>query len=191
MFAIRNAPFHFAITTSFHGVATHSFQHLASIVNVAKASSFSALIQPRLDACLSRAFPKFSSQVQRFGKDRTLRYGDHRSSRRHQSVDRISIYSSNHFPNHKVSVRTMAQAFKESQRPPVRPYSPAPLAEDFARQQVSKQQRSNFHSSSLRRLPSNMVAHSVNKTALHPGGVQYVISVAPAFLVDPPVDRPS
>jgi phosphoenolpyruvate carboxykinase (ATP) len=47
------------------------------------------------------------------------------------------------------------------------------LAQDFVRQQVSKQQRSNHHSSS----PSSsvspiMVAQSVNKTGLHPAGVQ-------------------
>ena len=50
-------------------------------------------------------------------------------------------------------------------------------AEDFARQQVSKQQRSNYHSSSLTTSSSSscfhtMVSPSVNKTGLHPAGVQ-------------------
>lgn len=59
---------------------------------------------------------------------------------------------------------------------PIRVASPAPLAEDFARQQVAKQQRSNFHSTSLTRSLSSMVTNNVNKTALHPTGVQYVAS---------------
>ena len=54
--------------------------------------------------------------------------------------------------------------------PPIRPSSPGLLSADFARQQISKQQRNNYHSSSLR----TMVSNSVNKTALHPSGVQYV-----------------
>jgi hypothetical protein len=55
----------------------------------------------------------------------------------------------------------------------VRAASPAPLAQDFARQQVSKQQRSNFHSSSLKNIsPLSKKMPSVNKTSLHPTGVQ-------------------
>jgi hypothetical protein len=48
--------------------------------------------------------------------------------------------------------------------------SPGPLASDFTQQQIAKQRNNNYHSTSLR----NMVATSVNRTALHPGGVQYV-----------------
>jgi hypothetical protein len=48
--------------------------------------------------------------------------------------------------------------------------SPGPLATDFSSQQIAKQRNNNYHSTSLR----NMVATSVNRTALHPGGVQYV-----------------
>ncbi|OCK73303.1 phosphoenolpyruvate carboxykinase [Lepidopterella palustris CBS 459.81] len=67
----------------------------------------------------------------------------------------------------------MAGAIKGTQTPPIRTQSPAPLAQDFVRQQVAKQQRTNFHSTSLKTVvPSIMVANSVNKTALHPGGVQ-------------------
>jgi hypothetical protein len=47
-----------------------------------------------------------------------------------------------------------------------RPLSPG-VGEDFARQQVNKQQKNNFHSSSLKNM-------SVNKTSLHPSGVLYV-----------------
>ena len=62
--------------------------------------------------------------------------------------------------------------------PVIRTSSPGPLAADFARQQVIKQQKSNFHSSSLKRTLSNqtpsMVSNTVNRTALHPHGLQYV-----------------
>jgi hypothetical protein len=54
--------------------------------------------------------------------------------------------------------------------PSGRPASPGPLAADFFQQQIAKQRNNNYHSTSLR----NMVATSVNRTALHPGGVQYV-----------------
>lgn len=41
----------------------------------------------------------------------------------------------------------------------------------FAESQKQKQQGNNYHSSSL----STMIApNSVNKTSLHPGGVEYV-----------------
>lgn len=63
--------------------------------------------------------------------------------------------------------------YKASQEPLIRTASPAPLAQDFARQQVSKQQRSNFHSSSIAsHVSRTMVSQSVNKTGLHPAGVQ-------------------
>ncbi|OKL56175.1 Phosphoenolpyruvate carboxykinase [Talaromyces atroroseus] len=51
--------------------------------------------------------------------------------------------------------------------PPQRPSSPGPFHSDFIRQQVAKQQLSNYHSTSLK-----MITQSVNRTALHPGGVQ-------------------
>ena len=67
----------------------------------------------------------------------------------------------------------MTGAIKGTQTPPIRTASPAPLAEDFVRQTVAKQQRTNLHSSSLKTaIPKVMVAHSVNRTALHPSGVQ-------------------
>jgi hypothetical protein len=52
--------------------------------------------------------------------------------------------------------------------PLARPGSPGLLTSDFFQQQVAKQRNNNYHSTSLR----NMVATSVNRTALHPGGVQ-------------------
>lgn len=81
------------------------------------------------------------------------------------------------------NVVTMAsgRAIKDVDGPvPYRPISPAPpLALDFARQQVSKQQRSNFHSTSIsplfQRTSAKMVSSPVNKTNLHPSGVQYVL----------------
>ncbi|KAL1985991.1 hypothetical protein VTN96DRAFT_7126 [Rasamsonia emersonii] len=51
--------------------------------------------------------------------------------------------------------------------PLLRPVSPGPGHSDFIRQQIAKQQYNNYHSSSLK-----MIAKSVNRTALHPGGVQ-------------------
>lgn len=59
---------------------------------------------------------------------------------------------------------------------PVRSFTPGlpDSSNDFLREQVQKQQRSNFHSTSLNKSVT-MVANSVNKTALHPGGVEYVI----------------
>lgn len=63
--------------------------------------------------------------------------------------------------------------------PPNRPSSPSFLTSDFLKQQVAKQRNNNYHSTSLR-----MVATSVNRTALHPGGVQYVYT--PNLVVYPP-----
>lgn len=60
-------------------------------------------------------------------------------------------------------------------RPPqiVRLYTPGPpdTSNNFLNEQISKQQRSNFHSTSLRSQVT-MVANNVNKTALHPRGVE-------------------
>jgi hypothetical protein len=71
------------------------------------------------------------------------------------------------------AVRMAAQrGIKGTSDPVIRTASPAPLAQDFARQQVSRQQRSNFHSTSLNPiLANNMVTNTVNKTNLHPSGV--------------------
>ncbi|KAL4780261.1 phosphoenolpyruvate carboxykinase-domain-containing protein [Aspergillus varians] len=52
--------------------------------------------------------------------------------------------------------------------PPTSPPEPGPLYSDFFQQQLAKQRNNNYHSTSLR----TMVATSVNRTALHPGGVQ-------------------
>jgi hypothetical protein len=68
--------------------------------------------------------------------------------------------------------RDMAEGIKAA-HPPFLSSSPAPLAEDFARQQISKQLRGNFHSTSLTTSLPTMVS-AVNKTALHPAGLQYV-----------------
>lgn len=47
----------------------------------------------------------------------------------------------------------------------------SPLSADYHRQLVSKQQKNNYHSSSLGTMISK---NSVNQTNLHPGGVEYV-----------------
>jgi phosphoenolpyruvate carboxykinase (ATP) len=46
------------------------------------------------------------------------------------------------------------------------------LAEDYIYQQVQKQQQGNFHSTSLTSSVTTMVVNAVNKTGLHPAGVQ-------------------
>ena len=51
----------------------------------------------------------------------------------------------------------------------IRPHSPSP-ATGTARSELAKVQ--------LRAFSSRMVTHSVNKTALHPGGVEYVVITA-------------
>lgn len=56
--------------------------------------------------------------------------------------------------------------------PPAPQRESGPLCTDFVQQQIAKQRNNNYHSTSL----VNMVATSVNRTALHPGGVQYVFS---------------
>jgi hypothetical protein len=66
----------------------------------------------------------------------------------------------------------MAEGIK-AVTPPLRSTSFDPLAEDFARQQIFKQQRGNYHSSSLT-TPSSTMVSAVNKTSLHPAGLQYV-----------------
>ena len=58
-------------------------------------------------------------------------------------------------------------------------------ADDFTKQQIAKQQRSNFHSTSLTRSLSSMVPTTVNKTALHPSGVQYVKDCSIQMNFDP------
>lgn len=73
------------------------------------------------------------------------------------------------------------RGIKEASRPSL--YS-ATLTQDFARHQVSIQQRSNFHTSSHSPLylantkSYKMVANTVNKTNLHPSGVAYVTSLS-------------
>ena len=63
--------------------------------------------------------------------------------------------------------------------PPGIPSESGPLYSDFFEQQLAKQRNNNYHSTSL----VNMVATSVNRTALHPGGVQYVyLLFLPLFL---------
>lgn len=49
--------------------------------------------------------------------------------------------------------------------PYIRPVSPGTLSNDFIRQQVAKQQKNNYHSSSLATMMN------VNQTNLHPHGV--------------------
>lgn len=62
--------------------------------------------------------------------------------------------------------------------PPAPRHESGPLYSDFVQQQIAKQRNNNYHSTSL----VNMVATSVNRTALHPGGVQYV-SLSPCLIV--------
>ena len=57
---------------------------------------------------------------------------------------------------------------------------------DFVKQQVNKPQQGNFHSSSLKSSSTTMISgDSVNRTALHPGGIKYVISHHQLLFVQP------
>lgn len=58
--------------------------------------------------------------------------------------------------------------------PPFRTFTPGPPdnTNDFIKEQINKQQKNNFHSTSLNKSLLPMAAPSVNKTALHPGGVK-------------------
>lgn len=72
-------------------------------------------------------------------------------------------------------VRRMGH-LKETSDPVFRTTSPTRLTQDFARQQVSKQQRSNFHSTSISTAFSGTMAPpAVNQTNLHPSGLKYVL----------------
>jgi hypothetical protein len=65
----------------------------------------------------------------------------------------------------------MSSVYKNSKDPSPRPISPPPNPTVLGPR--SKQLNAgnlNYHSTSLR----TMVSNTVNKTALHPGGVQYV-----------------
>lgn len=62
------------------------------------------------------------------------------------------------------SIIMSSQSRTTSLVPTMRVASPGPLSSDFTRQQVAKQQRNNYHSSSLRTM-------NVNQTSLHPHGV--------------------
>lgn len=85
-----------------------------------------------------------------------------------------------------------------SSRPaePVRQFTPGPpnnSGVDYVKENISKQQRSNFHSSSLTaKSEITMAAARVNKTALHPGGVEYVATLTANGSIFPPIlTRPS
>ena len=64
------------------------------------------------------------------------------------------------------SYKTLAMPSKETENVP-RPQTP--LSQDFAAQQRQKQLGNNYHSSSLAKMIN---PNSVNKTNLHPGGVE-------------------
>lgn len=88
------------------------------------------------------------------------------------SIARLSIQS---------VVRMDSRGIKRPQNPLLSSATHSTLAQDFARQQVSKQQHSNFHSSSISPILNfNMVSQSVNKTNLHPSGVVCVSLSSPS-----------
>lgn len=86
----------------------------------------------------------------------------------------LDIFFSLLIPVMQSSSSDSTRAASTTNIPPVPPSRLASYSSDFDRQQVAKQQRSNYHSSSLRNI--NMVSNSVNRTSLHPAGVQYVCS---------------
>jgi hypothetical protein len=103
------------------------------------------------------------------GKDRAARTSYSRYQPNHTSACPRLVPGLKHWNSGIV----VTMVYKGQPDPVIRTSSPAPLAQDFARQQVSKQQRSNHHSSSLSSsILHIMVSPSVNKTGLHPAGVQ-------------------
>jgi phosphoenolpyruvate carboxykinase (ATP) len=96
------------------------------------------------------------------------------TTRRYTQLYRYTLETARSTSALKLSDVVRMSAIKETAGPVIRTASPAPLAQDFARQQVSKQQRSNFHSSSISPLLANMAPPAVNKTNLHPSGLKYV-----------------
>lgn len=74
--------------------------------------------------------------------------------------------------NLHTSSSSPSSSSRPSSAPKKRDVSPAPaLHQDFVRQQIEKQHDNNFHSTSLRLLHTTMIS-TVNKTNLHPGGIQ-------------------
>lgn len=67
-----------------------------------------------------------------------------------------------------------------SREPENLPRPQTPLSKDFAAQQRQKQLGNNYHSSSLAQMIN---PNSVNKTSLHPGGVEsvYASSLMPSM----------
>lgn len=49
------------------------------------------------------------------------------------------------------------------------------VSASYQRQQIERQSKNNYHSSSL----SMLLPQNVNKTGLHPGGVEWVHTYAP------------
>jgi hypothetical protein len=62
----------------------------------------------------------------------------------------------------------MAEILKKATDPVYRSITPSPDPQTLNPRSQQLASGSNYHSSSLR----NMVSNTVNKTALHPGGVQ-------------------
>lgn len=98
-------------------------------------------------------------------------------SRHHCGAGSITSRASSSFvPRLGDRMSPPASGINTRPAPPMRAYTPPPPDPDssstFLTDQIAKQQRSNFHSSSLQYV--TMVSQSVNKTALHPKGVEYV-----------------
>lgn len=126
---------------------------------------------------LSRASPSSSSHLLHFPSEASYYSRNRPSAVSKRPIKLQKRIWGQDYPRTVLSILPSASdmAGTKGDGPPLyRTSSPAPLVEDFARQQVSKQQRSNFNSSSLTHSLSAMNVSSVNKTALHPGGVQYV-----------------
>ena len=92
-------------------------------------------------------------------------------------LGRIAAVTGSSLPSFQEQMSQDKTALTSRPAPPVRSYTPGlpDKSNDFLNEQISKQQKSNFHSTSLNKSVT-MVAQSVNKTALHPSGVEYVPS---------------
>jgi phosphoenolpyruvate carboxykinase (ATP) len=126
--------------------------------SVCRASLPCAPIVPASSALFSYPLPNFTRAT---------------TARRLGQLHRCALSTARPTSAHFVRDVVRMAPIKEASDPVIRTASPAPLAQDFARQQVSKQQRSNFHSTSIASALSNtMVPPAVNQTNLHPGGLK-------------------
>lgn len=152
------SPIVLADTLSSMGIATARFtSSLKAGRGVCRSFLPCTPIAPACSALFSSAVPNYTPAT---------------TKRRSTQSRRCKLETARSTSALKLSDVVTMPAIKEASDPVYRTASPSPLAQDFVRLQVSKQQRNNFHSSSISTLHATMVPPAVNKTNLHPGGLK-------------------